>query len=239
MKTNGHTAPWPPEYGALLRQWWAEGLAASVIAARLGGGLTRNAVIGKVNRMARKGLIDRKDRPKFLPDGKRVGQGGTGFVAPQFAKHMPKSISTPAPAVVVPEHASAKRGPKSKPRQEAQKPPTVARMISRRVPAPEKAVGPPRAPALTHPAALSPGQPLKDTESCKPDPSKPTVFTIKSGQCRWPEGDPQQPDFHFCGSAIDESLQQLRPYCSYHWAMAIGPGTESERRAVALKRSTA
>ena len=217
MKTNSHTAPWPPEHGALLRQWWAEGLSAATIADQLGGGLTRNAVIGKVNRMAKKGLIDRKDRPKFLPDGKRVGLGGFGFVAPQFAK----------------------RGPKPKPSLAGQKPPTVARMISRRVPAPEKAVGPPRAPALTHPAALSPGQPLKDTESCKPDPSKPTVFTIKSGQCRWPEGDPQQPDFHFCGSMIDESLQQLRPYCSYHWAMATGPGTESERRAVALKRSTA
>ena len=249
MKTNGFTAPWPPEHGALLRQWWAEGLSASTIAARLGGGKTRNAVIGKINRMARKGLIDRKDRPKFLPDGKRVGHGGTGFVAPQFAKRMPKSISAPAPAprppktlppapaVVVPEYASAKRGPKSKPRQEAQKPPTVARTISRRVMPKERIIGPPRPAPITH-AALNRPPPSAAAALHKPDPSKPGIFDLTERMCRWPEGDPQQPGFHFCGAGLEKPWTEV-PYCEYHKDQAWGPGTESERRAVALKRSAA
>ena len=254
---NQFTTPWPKDRLELLLKWWAEGLSASTIAARLGGGLTRNAIIGKVNRMARKGLIDRTDRPKFLPDGKRVGQGGTGFVAPQFAKHMPKSISAPAPAprppktmpsapaVVVPEHASTKRGPKSKPRQEAQKPHTVARMVSRHVPPKERVVGPPRAPALTHPAQITPASPACPAGARvtlvllpKCDPSKPGIFDLTAYMCRWPNGDPQQPDFYFCGARLEKPWTEV-PYCEYHKDQAWGPGTESERRAVALKRSAA
>lgn len=35
----------------MLRKLWAEGMSCSVIAFKLGGGITRNAVIGKVNRL--------------------------------------------------------------------------------------------------------------------------------------------------------------------------------------------
>ena len=26
-----------------------------------------------------------------------------------------------------------------------------------------------------------------------------TLLDLEAGDCRWPIGDPQQPDFHFCG----------------------------------------
>lgn len=42
---------WTNERVELLKKLWAQGLSASQIAAQLGGGITRNAVIGKVHRL--------------------------------------------------------------------------------------------------------------------------------------------------------------------------------------------
>lgn len=42
---------WTDERVELLKKLWAEGLSCSVIADRMGGYLTRNAVIGKVSRL--------------------------------------------------------------------------------------------------------------------------------------------------------------------------------------------
>jgi GcrA cell cycle regulator len=43
--------PWTDERVDLLKKLWTDGLSASQIAARLGMGVTRNAVIGKVHRL--------------------------------------------------------------------------------------------------------------------------------------------------------------------------------------------
>ncbi len=44
-------APWTEERVETLKKLWADGLSASQIAGRLAGGVTRNAVIGKVHRL--------------------------------------------------------------------------------------------------------------------------------------------------------------------------------------------
>jgi GcrA cell cycle regulator len=46
---------WTDERVELLAKMWSEGLSASQIAAALGGGVTRNAVIGKVHRLGLSG----------------------------------------------------------------------------------------------------------------------------------------------------------------------------------------
>jgi GcrA cell cycle regulator len=46
---------WTDERVELLKKLWADGLSASQIAAELGGGVTRNAVIGKVHRLGLSG----------------------------------------------------------------------------------------------------------------------------------------------------------------------------------------
>lgn len=46
---------WTDERVELLGKLWSEGLSASQIAALLGGGVTRNAVIGKVHRLGLSG----------------------------------------------------------------------------------------------------------------------------------------------------------------------------------------
>jgi GcrA cell cycle regulator len=52
---TAQTQTWTPERVELLKQMWAEGLSASTIAGRLGGGISRNAVIGKVHRLGLSG----------------------------------------------------------------------------------------------------------------------------------------------------------------------------------------
>ncbi len=62
LSSNPPAAPrWGDEKIARLKVLWAQGLSASKIADVLGGGTTRNAVIGKTNRL---GLVGRKTTTK-------------------------------------------------------------------------------------------------------------------------------------------------------------------------------
>lgn len=47
---------WTDESEAKLIELWNSGLSASVCAAKLGGNLTRNAVMGKIHRLRRAGV---------------------------------------------------------------------------------------------------------------------------------------------------------------------------------------
>ncbi len=54
---------WTDERVELLKRLWADGLSASQIAAELGGGVTRNAVIGKVHRLSLSGRAKQSGTP--------------------------------------------------------------------------------------------------------------------------------------------------------------------------------
>jgi GcrA cell cycle regulator len=45
------------------------------------------------------------------------------------------------------------------------------------------------------------------------------IQTLTEACCRWPIGDPQQPDFHFCGKKKVTGL----PYCEVHARRAFQP----------------
>ena len=72
---------WTDERVSLLKKLWMEGLSASQIAAELSGGVTRNAVIGKVHRLklsARAKPANVSPRPKAAarPSAPRRPQSG-------------------------------------------------------------------------------------------------------------------------------------------------------------------
>jgi GcrA cell cycle regulator len=51
-----------------------------------------------------------------------------------------------------------------------------------------------------------------------PAPEIPvTVQTLTDRKCRWPDGDPKLPDFHFCGRS---TMGSSGPYCAAHAAIA-------------------
>ena len=76
---------WTDERVELLKKMWTEGQSASQIAKELGG-VTRNAVIGKVHRL---GLSNRS--------------GGGGAAAAPAASAAPKAEAKPKPAAPKPE----------------------------------------------------------------------------------------------------------------------------------------
>lgn len=52
-----------------------------------------------------------------------------------------------------------------------------------------------------------------------------TIQTLTECSCRWPIGDPQTPEFHFCGKT---KLMAL-PYCEFHARRAFQPAMPRRR----------
>ena len=72
------------------------------------------------------------------------------------------------------------------------------------------------------PAASSPRAVAAKTrlppEPCPAPEQAATVLTLTAFACRWPEGDPKHPGFHFCGRSKGSTSG---PYCEHHAAIAF------------------
>jgi GcrA cell cycle regulator len=155
---------WNDEREELLKKLHGEGLSASQIAARItvtGFECSRNAVIGKANRLGltggdkprRSSRSPRKRKPK---SGNSLNMVFGGQMRRKSAKlFLEAEPFTPGPELVVPE--KERRG----------------------------------------------------------------IDGLTADQCRWPIGDPQMADFHFCNS---ERIPGL-PYCEHHCRRAYQPPT--------------
>jgi GcrA cell cycle regulator len=95
--------PWTEDRVEQLKKFWADGLSASQIAAKLGMGVTRNAVIGKVHRL---NLAGRATQPRNTASRQpRVSRGPSSRPhAPSMPtagsaalRAMPRSESAPRP----------------------------------------------------------------------------------------------------------------------------------------------
>jgi len=77
-------------------------------------------------------------------------------------------------------------------------------------------------------------QPVPAVEALEiPLAERKTVETLTPSSCRWPIGDPQRSDFHFCGKGAVPGI----PYCEHHARKAFQPPTV--RRAPTLRTDTA
>ena len=166
---------WTDERVELLRKLWSDGLSASQIAAQLGG-VSRNAVIGKVHRLK----LSSRGRATASPARqKKAGQTG-GKVAARAA-----SISRSMPASI---------GATALQTQFDIAP--VARHVIRPV---ENVV--------------------------VPISRRLKLIQLNERTCKWPNGDPLDEDFNFCGN---DSLE-TGPYCTYHARIAFQPASERRR----------
>lgn len=70
-------------------------------------------------------------------------------------------------------------------------------------------------------AGMDNGLSLKIARADAPEPYGPWLHLtlLNSSTCRWPQGDPKQPDFGFCGAPINGE----HPYCGYHTKLAYRP----------------
>ena len=159
---------WTDERVELLKKLWAEGLSASQIAGRLGG-VTRNAVIGKVHRL---GLSGRATSSRSsTPRPRRT--------------HVPRQHR--APSIMFGTRGNVAL----KPSYEEELEPSPAPLKELVIPLNERA----------------------------------SILTLKETMCRWPIGDPGEPEFHFCGRKKCGTL----PYCEHHARMAYQP-VQARRR---------
>lgn len=154
---------WNDERVELLKKLWSDGLSASQIAGRLGG-VTRNAVIGKVH---------------------RLGLSGRATTS-RMKSHRPRTR---------PQNPTAKR--LMKPRFAATGNPALRNLY------------------LGDTEPYTP--PAEDVEI--PLKERKYIQTLTEACCRWPIGDPQQADFHFCGKKKVAGL----PYCELHARRAFQP----------------
>ena len=202
---------WTDERIEQLRSMWEKGLTASQIADELGG-VSRNAVIGKAHRL---GL---KSRPSPVKATEKVAKPVKTPAAPKPASPAPAApraaapvAPRPAPAVPKPEpkpvvEASAEDGSEAPPK------PDAPRIVSigpggfiRQGPGDQQAPIPPAPPRRLVPAKPSPE--IAD---------KTSLLDLNDRICRWPMGHPGEPDFHFCGVAVNPGF----PYCVEHCGRA-------------------
>jgi GcrA cell cycle regulator len=209
---------WTDERIATLRKMWEGGATASEIAAELGG-VSRNAVIGKAHRL---GL---KARP-----------------SPVKANEKKKPAAAAAPAAKKPAPAAAPRAPaepaERAPAEAAERPaPRAAAPAAPRAEPAADGAAAPVAPAENLPKIVSvgpggflrqgpgdqqapiPPAPPRRLVPAKPSPEiagKTSLLDLSDKVCRWPMGHPGEPDFHFCGVAVNPGF----PYCVEHCGRA-------------------
>ncbi len=165
---------WTDDRVDLLKKLWSEGLSASQISGRLGG-VTRNAVIGKVHRLGLSGRATTtrtKARPRVRTAAARRVQQRPNF----------RQLGNPA-------FRSLYQGGEVEPF----------------VPAVEEIDIP-----------LAKRKNLQD---------------LMENDCRWPIGDPQHDDFHFCNRGKVPGL----PYCEFHAKRAFQPPQARRRGGAPAK----
>jgi len=168
---------WTDDRVDLLKKLWSEGLSASQIAGRLGG-VTRNAVIGKVHRL---GLSGRATTSRMKSIRPRVRTN-----APRRQQQRPNFRQLGNPAFRNLYQGEAEPF----------------------VPAPEE---------IEIPLA-----------------ERKNLQELTENDCRWPIGDPQHDDFHFCNRGKVPGL----PYCEFHSKRAFQPPQARRRTGAGAKQET-
>ena len=209
---------WTDERVETLKKMWAEGQSASQIAKELGG-VTRNAVIGKLHRL---GLSNR------VGPGTPAEDEGTAASATATAAPSPAAPAKPAPAprAVAPEPAPrpAPAAPAPQPvAAEPTAPPMDSSTITFSPTAPiplRKAIIPAGQPLPPQPSAneISP-EALASVREVEKRAKKLTLMELTERTCKWPIGDPATEDFWFCGLPSVAG----KPYCEAHVGVAFQP----------------
>ncbi|MEQ5871693.1 GcrA cell cycle regulator [Sagittula sp. NFXS13] len=185
---------WTDERVELLKKMWSEGQSASTIAKELGG-VTRNAVIGKVHRLGLSNRAGAAPAPapsaEVKPEPKAAPAKPKPAPKPVEAKPDPKPEQTPAPAAATPATIPARK-----------------QIIPAGQPLPPQ-------PSTNE---ISP-EALAKVSEVEKKAKKLTLMELTERTCKWPVGDPATDDFWFCGLPV----QQGKPYCEAHVGVAFQP----------------
>lgn len=200
---------WTDERVEMLKVMWSEGKSASQIAKELGG-VTRNAVIGKVHRL---GLSNR-------------GPGAEST----------EEEASAAPTAGPMEPAPVSAAEEEEDVQEQPRPAAASPAAPPRAPVKDAAPVPPQRPKpiMGQPLPPQPAQneispeALANLAEVAKKAKKLTLMQLTERTCKWPVGDPATEDFWFCGLPSAPG----KPYCETHVAVAFQPmSARRDRRA--------
>ncbi|KFI26602.1 GcrA cell cycle regulator [Haematobacter massiliensis] len=192
---------WTDERVETLKRMWGEGQSASQIAKELGG-VTRNAVIGKVHRL---GLSNRGPGEK---DEETVVETVEEIVVQETVIEVTvESVPEPEPEPVRAEPSRIEPQPRVAP-----PPPT---QLSTRRPVTNGLQPLPPQPSTNE---ISP-ETLASAREVEKRARKLTLLELTERTCKWPIGDPATEDFWFCGHAAAPG----KPYCEAHVSVAFQP----------------
>jgi len=165
---------WTDERVETLKKMWGEGQSASQIAKELGG-VTRNAVIGKVHRL---GLSN------------RAGAGAPAPAATPEPKPKPVEVKAKPPA------------PRTEPAREIKPDEPETRVT---VPHVRKPIIPAGQPLPPQPSAneISP-EALAKVNEIEKKSKKISLMELTERTCKWPVGDPATDNFWFCGLPVQQ-----------------------------------
>ncbi len=187
---------WTDERVEQLKTLWTGGMSASQIAKELGG-VTRNAVIGKVHRL---GLSSRNQgKPEAAAAEKPAEPAPVEAAAPPVEEPV---AAAPPPAPEVETGAVASAAPE--PAAEDEPAETTADLPA--VAAPEGMV-------------TIPSENQVDIAEIDRDARKLGLMELTERTCKWPIGDPSRGEFYFCGHPAVPG----KPYCKGHTAAAYQP----------------
>ena len=213
---------WTDERIGTLRKMWEGGATASEIATELGG-VSRNAVIGKAHRLglkARPSPVKANEKKKATTAPKKPAAP-----APKPAAEPRHDAGQTAPVAAASERA-APRSPGAQPRNDAA---AADDSASPSQPMPNPQADLPKSVSVGPGGFLRQGPgdqqaPIPPAPPRRLVPAKPsaeiagktTLLDLSEKVCRWPMGHPGEPDFHFCGVAVNPGF----PYCVEHCGRA-------------------
>lgn len=189
---------WTDERVELLKKMWNEGQSASQIAKELGG-VTRNAVIGKVHRL---GLSNRTQGEVEAPIAETAAPAEPEPVMAEPARPEPAKATAPVEDVTEPDEADDDE-------EEEDAPIAARRQI---VPAGQPLPPQPSANEISAEA-------LETVREVEKSSKRLTLMELTERTCKWPIGDPASENFWFCGLPV----QSGKPYCEAHVGVAFQP----------------
>ncbi|MES3151028.1 GcrA family cell cycle regulator [Sphingomonas faeni] len=225
---------WTDERIETLKTMWEAGQTASQIAEALGG-VSRNAVIGKAHRLelqARPSPVKPND-----PEAKAAAATAAAatpappvaaaaeepvFVSPEPAPTAPPVVAPPSAAAkspVAPEPVADEPAEHADDPEEDEDEDDVT-PVAAPVRAPQpilRSVGPGgflrQAPGEQQPPSTpAPPRRLVPAKPSAEMANKTSLLELNDRICKWPLGHPGEPDFHFCGKAVNPGF----PYCVDH-----------------------
>jgi GcrA cell cycle regulator len=162
---------WTDERVEFLKTMWSEGKSASQIAKELGG-VTRNAVIGKVHRLGLSNRVGGADRPEDEIEVGAFAEAPAPEPVPEPQAEQPQATAAGAaarPAVREPAAPAVRAKPAGQPM-------------------------PPQPPG----SEISP-EALANLAEVAKKARRLTLMQLSERTCKWPVGDPATDDFWFCG----------------------------------------